>query len=140
MNIVGRSYDLKAAYRQLFIEKSNRPFSYIAVHNPQTNRADIFGGIALPFGSVQSVYSFLRVAHSLWFLGTTQLMLPWTFFYDDFLCFSKESLAGNTHHAATLLFKLLGWNKKRAPKRQTFLTVCTVLASLLTCRELLNRL
>ena len=110
VNIVGRSYDLKAAYRQLFIEKSNRPFSYIAVHNPQTNRADIFGGIALPFGSVQSVYSFLRVAHSLWFLGTTQLMLPWTFFYDDFLCFSKESLAGNTHHAATLLFKLLGWN------------------------------
>ena len=110
LDIVGRSYDLKAAYRQLFIEKSNRPFSYISIHNPHKDKADIFGGIALPFGSVQSVYSFLRVAHSLWFLGTTQLTLPWTFFYDDFLCFSKVSLAGNTHHAATLLFKLLGWN------------------------------
>lgn len=110
LDIVGRSYDLKAAYRQLFIEKNNRPFSYISIHNPHKDKADIFGGIALPFGSVQSVYSFLRVAHSLWFLGTTQLTLPWTFFYDDFLCFSKVSLAGNTHHAATLLFKLLGWN------------------------------
>ena len=109
LDIVGRSYDLKAAYRQLFVKECNRPFSYIAVHNSELGGTDIFGGIALPFGSVQSVYSFLRVAHSLWFIGTTQLLLPWTFFYDDFLCFSEAAMANNVHQAATLLFKILGW-------------------------------
>ena len=123
-DIVGRSYDLKAAYRQLFIERSHRSFAYIAVYNPQTDRAEIFGGVALPFGSVQSVYSFLRVAHSLWFLGTTQLSLPWTFFYDDFLCFSRMGLSTNTHQAATLLFKILGWKIAEEGSKATEFSHC----------------
>lgn len=93
--ILGRSFDLKAAYRQLFIKADDRRHSHITVYNPTTQDVEIFQAVALPFGSVQSVYNFLRISHAIWFLGVTQLMLPWTYFYDDYLCFSSASLCDN---------------------------------------------
>ena len=107
--ILGRSFDLKAAYRQLFIKASDRKHSYISVFNPSSNQVEIFNAVALPFGSVQSVYNFLRISHALWYLGATQLLLPWTCFYDDFLCFSTSSLADNAEMCVSLFFRLLGW-------------------------------
>lgn len=107
--LVGRSFDLKAAYRQLYIMPSHRKHSYISVFNPSTNGVDIFRGVALPFGSIQSVYNFLRLARAVWFLGAIKLLLPWTFYYDDFLCFSKEPLAQYTEECVHMFFKLLGW-------------------------------
>ena len=109
VNIVGRSFDLKAAYRQLYIRPDHRKHAHISVFNPRTGRAEIFRGVALPFGSVQSVYNFLHMSHAIWFLGTTKMLLPWTFFYDDFLCFSKDSLAKHTEECVLLFFKLIGW-------------------------------
>ena len=121
VNIVGRSFDLKAAYRQLYIMPAHRKHAHISVFNPNTGRAEIFRGVALPFGSVQSVYNFLRISHAIWFLGTTKLLLPWTFFYDDFLCFSKESLARHTEEGVLLFFKLIGWRiAEEGAKAETF--------------------
>ena len=107
--IVGRSFDLKAAYRQLFIAAEHRKHAYISVYNPSTGAAEIFGAVALPFGSVQSVYNFPRISHAIWFLGTTQLLLPWTYFYDDYLCFSTTRMSGNTSKCVSLFFQLIGW-------------------------------
>ena len=119
--ILGRSFDLKAAYRQLFIKEEDRKHAYISVFNPATKEVEVFRAVALPFGSVQSVYNFLRMSHALWFLGTTQLLLPWTCFYDDFLCFSTASLTGNTDKCVSLFFKLLGWNiAEEGPKARGF--------------------
>ena len=67
----------------------------------------------MPFGSVQSVYSFLRISHAIWYLGATQLLLPWTFFYDDFLCYSVSHLSAVTEGCASLLFELIGWRIAR---------------------------
>ena len=119
--ILGRSFDLKAAYRQLFISEGDRKHAYISVYNPATGKPEIFRGVALPFGSVQSVYNFLRISHAIWFLGTTQLMLPWTYFYDDFLCFSTSSLAKHTSECVSLFFKLIGWKiAEEGPKAKGF--------------------
>ena len=122
--LLGRSFDLKAAYRQLFIAADSRKHAYIAVYNPSTGKPEIFRGIALPFGSVQSVYNFLRMSHAIWFLGTTQLMLPWTYFYDDFMCFSTSNLAEHTNKCVSLFFKLIGWKiAEEGPKAKDFDTV-----------------
>ena len=119
--ILGRSFDLKAAYRQLFIKSDDRKHAYISVFNPSTGRVEIFNAAALPFGAVQSVYNFLRISHALWFLGATQLLLPWTCFYDDFLCFSTDSLAENTDRCASMFFRLLGWRiAEDGPKARSF--------------------
>ena len=119
--ILGRSFDLKAAYRQLFIKAEDRKHAYISVFNPTTKEVEVFRAVALPFGSVQSVYNFLRMSHALWFLGATRLLLPWTCFYDDFLCFSTASLSSNTDKSVSLFFKLLGRNiAEDGPKAKGF--------------------
>ena len=56
-----RPFDLKDAHRQCGV-------SHIVVRDPDQNPARIFRMLALPFGSVMSVHSFLRVAHSIWFI------------------------------------------------------------------------
>ena len=112
------------AYRQLFIAAENRKHAYISVYNPSTGKPEIFRGVALPFGSVQSVYNFLRMSHAIWFLGATQLALPWTYFYDDFMCFSTSSLAEHTSECVSLFFKLIGWKiAEDGPKAKGFDTV-----------------
>ena len=111
--LLGRSFDLKAAYRQLFIAEGHRKHAFISVFNPSSGQVEIFRGVALPFGSVQSVYNFLRISHAIWHVGSKQLLLPWTFFYDDFLCYSSSSLAPFTESCVSLFFDLIGWKIAR---------------------------
>ena len=119
--ILGRSFDLKAAYRQLFIKADDRRHSHIAVYNPTSQDVEIFQAVALPFGSVQSVYNFLSISHAIWFLGATQLMLPWMYFYDDYLCFSSASLCDNTSSCVSMFFRLIGWKiAEEGPKAKGF--------------------
>jgi hypothetical protein len=63
---LARSFDLKSAYRQCAVHPDARRFSYIVVGDPATSTLKAFRLRALPFGSVKSVHSFLRIAHSLW--------------------------------------------------------------------------
>ena len=95
-----RSFDLKSAYRQV---------SYIAVFDPQRGKQVVFQLKALPFGSVQSVHTFLRVSNSLWFIGINAWRLSWTAYFDDFVCFSKDSHASLTGSCVSLFFDILGW-------------------------------
>ena len=107
--MLARSFDLKSAYRQMFLAEPERRHAFLSVFCPIDRTYKFFQSVALPFGSVQSVYSFLRISRAIWFLGATQLSLPWTLFFDDFLCYSDSVLAGNTEVSVQLLFKLLGW-------------------------------
>lgn len=70
---LGKTIDLSSAYRQLGILPSSRWVSYVAVFDPKSKKPLIFAMLALPFGASNSVYSFLRVAHSLWWLGCKAL-------------------------------------------------------------------
>ena len=65
----GRSYNLKAAYRQLGLSKEALKDSYVAFHDHESSRPAIHQLLALPFGATRSVHSFLRVTHSVWALG-----------------------------------------------------------------------
>ena len=109
-SLLGRAFDLKSAYRQLGIHKDSLWAAYVVVFNPFSRSPEIFQLQAVPFGATRSVFSFLRIAHSLWWLGCSQLKLMWSNFYDDYVTFALEENAINTEATVGLLFDLLGWN------------------------------
>ena len=120
---VGKTIDLSSAYRQLGISPSSRWVSYIAVYDPSSGGAKIFSMRALPFGASRSVYAFLRVAHSLWWLGCTAMKFLWSRFFDDFITLSRKSEADAMSIASSQFFRL-GWlvsaGEKDLPFSETF--------------------
>ena len=107
--VLGKTFDLKSAYKQLGLAESALWASYVAVFNPNTRKGEIFQLLAVPFGATRAVYSFLRVAHSLWWIGCKCLNLMWSNFYDDFVTLAVESNAANVESTVDVLFRLLGW-------------------------------
>ena len=71
---------------------------------------------ALPFGASRSVYSFLRVAHSLWWLGCVALKLPWTNFFDDVITLARSEESVSVDVVTRQFFRLLGWGVSEGEK------------------------
>ena len=106
---VGKTVDLSAAYRQLALSPKSRWVSFVAVFDPVSKRPKIYSMRALPFGASRSVYGFLRVAHSLWWLGCKMLKLAWSNFFDDFVTLARIDESKSVSIAVDQFFKLLGW-------------------------------
>ena len=106
----GRAYDLRSAYRQLPIHLESLKHSYVAHWNEQDGAVEIDQLLALPFGASRSVYGFLRVVTSVWWLGCICLCLMWSVFFDDFVTIAREQDVRHTESAATAFFRLLGWD------------------------------
>ena len=108
-NISGRTYDLKSAYKQLAISCESLQFAYVVVFNPKSRKAEVLQLLAALFGATRSVYLFLRVIHSVWYIGVCALQIPWSHIFDDFVVFCRDEQIVNTGQTVELLFKLLGW-------------------------------
>ena len=67
----------------------------------------------MPFGATRAVYSFLRIARCLWWVGCKCLKLCWAIFFDEFVTFKGAHRAENTEASVTLFFDLLGWQFAR---------------------------
>ena len=80
------------------------------VYNPSTRKGELFQCLALPFGAVRSVHSFLRLARAVWYIGVVGAKLAWSSFFDDFLVASRPSLSKNTEDTVVSIFRLLGWD------------------------------
>ena len=117
---LGKTIDLSSAYRQLGVSPCSKWVSYVAVFDPGTNGPKVFAMRALPFGASNSVYSFLRVAHSLWWLGCKALYLTWSNFFDDFITLARSGGADLVSIVAQQFFKLLGWAISLGDKDQPF--------------------
>ena len=63
----------------------------------------------MPFGASRAVHAFLRISHSIWWLGARALSLVWTNFFDDFITFCRSPEAVSTSQCVESLFCLLGW-------------------------------
>ena len=125
---VGRTFDLRQAYRQCCVHASSQDFGHIIVFNPMTKLPAVFRMRALPFGSLLSVHGFLRVALSLWFVACKLLGVLWCSFFDDFLTVCETSESENVTQSIHLLFSLLGWDfartgEKAPPFCQEFLAL-----------------
>ena len=112
-SVLGKTFDLKSAYRQLGIHPNSLSCSYIVCFDPHSRGPAIFQMLAVPFGGSRSVYSFLRVVRVVWWIACKCLAIMWTSFYDDFVTLSWKDDADRTSLAVELLFDLLGWSFAR---------------------------
>ena len=107
-DIVGRTLDMKAAYRQLPVASSSAWSSVIAVYDPQSGTAKLYLQRALPFGATASVYASNRFAKALHFLGVVGLQLWWSQFFDDFPHLCSALGAESALRASRDLMSLVG--------------------------------
>ena len=122
---VGRVFDLNSAYRQCYIHEDSLKRSFIGVYDPKDGVVKAFRMLALPFGNIKSVHSFLRISHSIWFLGAEIFKIPWANFFDDFVTIADEVEARSLTETVHCLFRLLGWRfaeggSKAPPFEKTF--------------------
>ena len=108
--VLGKTFDLKSAYRQLGIHPNSLACSYIACFDPVSRGPAVFQMLAVPFGGSRSVHSFLRIVRFVWWSACKCLAVMWTNFYDDFVTFSWEADSERTSASIELLFDLLGWD------------------------------
>ena len=121
---VGRTFDLKSAYRQFGIDVESRDLLRIVVNTNGADEPVTLGVNTLPFGAVGSVAGFLRIFTAVWFIGMAALKICWTAFYDDFTTFCRTHLTKNTEWAITSLFRLLGLDfATEGPKAPDFSSV-----------------
>ena len=108
-SLVGKTFDLKSAYRQMFISPDSLNEAYIAYFSARERKVIVRQMLALPFGATRAVFSYLRVAHSMWFIGCWALKVIWTHFFDDFVSLASSIEAKAVDLAISTLFGLLGW-------------------------------
>ena len=63
--VLARSFDLSAAYRQLCVAPSSYKFSHICVYDPISAALRVFRQVCLPFGSRSAVNAFIRCARCI---------------------------------------------------------------------------
>ena len=128
--LVGRTFDLKKAYRQLGVRADNLKYSWGGVWNPKQGRAEVFQMKSLPFGATASVAAFLRVSRSLRTLGTRLGHLVWTSFFDDFIIVSRPEDSQSAEMMVKFLFV--------SPWVGSFLLTLTRMLDLQKCSTLLG--
>ena len=106
--VVGKTYDLKNAYKQYGVRSQDRELLRLAVWDPVGKRVRLMGANALPFGAIGSVGAFLRVSMAVWYIGVVGLRLCWTSFFDDYTLLSKRTFSKSAEVSAETLFTLLG--------------------------------
>lgn len=106
--ILGRTFDLKSAYKQFGLCKEDREFLRLATWCPERRGPILLGLNALPFGAIGSVAGFLRVSVALWYIGVVGLGLCWTSYFDDFTVLTRSELQQSTLWSVETLFNLLG--------------------------------
>ena len=119
--ILGRTYDLKSAYKQFGLRPKDRDLLRIAVNKPGSAEPILVGLNALPFGAVESVAAFLRISFAVWWLGIHGLGIAWSAYFDDYSALTRPELEASTHWSITSLFELVGLlYAKEGPKAPPF--------------------
>ena len=116
-NLVGRTYDMESAYRQLPVHPKDRDKALICVYDSNLGKERVFQMASVPFGAVASVYAFLRTAAAVNHLGCSLLKVPMTSYFDDFTVITQSSLGKGTMIAVETLFSVLGLNLSTSERK-----------------------
>ena len=123
LSLVGRTFDLKSAYKQFGVDANHADRLKVAVKGPE-GKPCLFNVLALPFGAVGSVASFLRISAAIAFVGTLGLRVLWTVYFDDYSTVCLKEEAEQVTFFVHSLFKLLGiWFAETGEKAPPF-AVC----------------
>ena len=123
--LLGRTLDLTAAYKQLAVSPSQNFVRALVAYDPILKRPAYFVFNALPFGATSSVYSFNRVAKSLWHIMVSLGGVWATQYSDDYPNVKLSPIAENSRAFMELILKLLGWrfassgNKAEPPSEKS---------------------
>ena len=117
LELRGRTYDLKSAYKQLAVAQCSLDFAYVVVFNPHSRQPEVFQLLAAPFGATRSVHSFLRIIHSVWYIGVAALKLVWSHFFDDFVVFCQAGHEGNTGNTVEMLLSFWVGSLQKTARR-----------------------
>ena len=122
---VGRTWDLKSAYKQLPVRADHSRFAWIAVQDTTTHLLHLAQMHSMPFGAVASVHAFLRCSEALKFLGRRHLLLVITSYFDDFTVLTWKTAAHHTTLVVEAFFQQMGWTvspeeKKNSPFPEVF--------------------
>ena len=107
LDLVGRTFDLKSAYKQFGVDVEHQKTLRIAQRHPDGG-VKYFAVQSLPFGATASVSSCLRIAASIKFIGTVGLNLIWTKFFDDYTALCTKQSAQEVTFCVESLLRLLG--------------------------------
>ena len=116
-DLVGRTYDLESAYRQLPIHPADRNKAIIVVHDIALGKTRAFQMASMPYGAVASAYAFLRTAAAINHLGCSLSGVPMISYFDDFSILTQRELAKGTKLAVETLFEVLGILLSKAEKK-----------------------
>ena len=135
-DLLSRSFDLSAAYRQLCVSAESRPFSYICIYNPYLKCNEVFSQVCLPFGSRAAVNAFIRCSRCIQWIAAQCLRIPTTCYYDDFVIATTPELEKNSETCMSMLFELLGWAyDKTGPKADSFSDMVAALGVEISLKE-----
>lgn len=73
-DLVGRSRDLKSAYKKLGLSAVALRDSFVSCFNPRTKRAEVFKLPAVPLGATRSVFAFLSGLKAFIYHGVVSTM------------------------------------------------------------------
>ena len=126
--LVGRTWDLKSAYKQLAVRPDHRHFAWIAAQDLSTGEVQLAQMHSMPFGAVASVHAFLRCSEALKFLAREHLFLVVTSYFDDFTVLTTKRSAAHATLVVETFFRMLGWTlspeeKKNPPFAEVFDTL-----------------
>ena len=99
--ILGRTYDLKSAYKQFGLSSRDRDLLRIAVNKPGTEKPVLIGLKALPFGAIGSVAGFLRISLAVWWIGVHGLGIAGSAYFDGYSALTRPELEASTHWSVT---------------------------------------
>ena len=136
LELVGRTFNLKQAYRQFGVDPYHHELLKIAVRKPGGSY-QLFRVGALPFGAVGSVTAFLRISNCISFIASKALHIVLTAFFDDFTVICRKSETASATFCMEALFRMLGiWFADSGDKAPPFNSVFKTLGLLISFEQL----
>lgn len=136
LELVGRTFDLKQAYRQFGVDTYHHELLKIAVRKPGGSHK-LFRVGALPFGAVGSVTAFLRISNCMSFIATKALHLVLAAFFNDFTVVCSKPETTNASFCMEALFRMSGiWFADSGDKAPPFNGIFKTLGLLISFEQL----
>ena len=123
LSILGKTFDLSKAYRQLGRNPAHGSLTIVGTWNAHLNMPQFYEQPVLAFGATSSVTSFCWCARALWHLLVTSGVVL-THYVDDYPILCPAEVAADCEAFVTGFFDVFGWAlKDHEPFAQTFVTL-----------------
>ena len=135
---LGKTLDLSKAYKQMVVHPRDRDLCVIMVRGPK-DKVTYHICNALVFGASASVFAFVRISKTLWWIMNKCLGVPGGYFFDDYPIFAPEHSAEAVDRDISRMLDLLGWkHAKSGSKGKPFQSAFDVLGMQLNLGSILE--